>query len=99
VSPAEILDALTGHLQLLADTPSGDALVDLLALALPGERLPPRSGLGWGDDWPTIRPTVESILVGWDMVSRQNQAAAQPWREGARAVRACIRIIEEGARA
>lgn len=89
---AEICIALEPHIHLHRDDATGDLLADLLALAFPGD--PPAPHLGWGDPIETVRPGVEGLLAAWDLVSRQNGPAVTPWRDGARAVRALLAMID-----
>ncbi len=94
MTASEILAALNGHMKVLAGTSAGDILADLVALALPDEVWPAALGYGWGDPWTFVAPAVTEQLKAWDRVARQNTPPAEAYREAARAVRACVALIE-----
>jgi hypothetical protein len=95
VTGSEILAALTPFMKLLAGTPSGEVLADLASLALPDAQWSAAIGCGWGDPWPRIEADVLAQLQAWDRVGRRNEPVAESYREAARAVRACVALIEE----
>ncbi len=90
----EILDAVVDFMRVLRDTPYGDALADLLALRWPDA--PPLPLDGVGAPFDRVKPLLETLLIGWDHVARQNTPAVQHYREAARAIRLVMATVEAG---
>ncbi len=89
---AEICTAPGRFLKVMADTPQGDAVADLLALAWPDN--PPAPLMGFGDSFDRIKPALDALLKGWDHIGRFNEPIGATYREAARAVRFLMRQIE-----
>lgn len=87
----EIHAALVGLVQQNRDTPIGDALADLMNLAWADE--PPFPLDGFGDTLDQLRPRLDAILSGWDLIAGQNASPIR-YREAASAVRCLIAGIE-----
>lgn len=88
----DICNALASYLKVMVDTPWGDAVADLLALAWPDS--PPAPLMGFGDPLAAILPTITAILSGRDYLARKNDPVAATFREEARAIRAALAIVE-----
>lgn len=89
---SEALQDLGGFVKILRDTREGDAVADLLNHAWP--EAPPFPLYGWGDPFDLLRPRLDAILRGWDLVARQNGSAALAYRDGAHALRWVIAQVE-----
>ena len=92
----QVCDALDFFVKLHRGVgPTTDVLADLTALAFPTQPTYPTDG--FGDDLNTLHGPLRDLLSGWDFLAAKNEPWAEHYREGARAVRHCIRLAEASA--